>query len=332
MSLSGDVYVYDLAENKVIDTIAARGGDFTYTLEITGEPKLLMITDKNTMMHYVIAEKGNLSLLGDTGLIQGAPLNDRLASLTRVYRATGKHIEQQKSDLIESAEEEGKELSEEQIQELQELEKQLSDQIAGAVKRFYSQDKASVLGIYELILLQGAVPQDEFLSLYEQGGEAVKNFPPFIKLFEIRENARKTEAGAACVDFEGINPNDPAQTLRLSDFVGKSKYILLDFWASWCGPCRQAMPEIKWLNDTYSGKGLKIIGLVVGDKMENHLQAARDLHVTWTQIFDDKNTISPLYGVSGIPTLILLDQEGIILLRTNEKDEVIEKVRSLLDE
>jgi thiol-disulfide isomerase/thioredoxin len=329
ISLSGDLYVYDPAENKPVDTIAVQGGNFTYARKIAGEPKLLLLTDGNLMMHYLIAEEGNLSLTGDTGLISGSPLNNRLAELTRIYRHTGEEIEQKKEAIFDSLGEE-EELSDEQMRRLQELEKELSDQIAGAMKKFYNEDKASVLGVFELILLQGALPAGEFVSLYEQGGEAVRNFPPFIKLQAITKNAEKTETGAACVDFEGVDPNNPDQILRLSGFVGKDSYILLDFWASWCGPCRKAMPEIKRLNDTYAGKGLKVIGVVVGDQIENHLQAAKDLNVTWTQIFDAKNVIAPLYGISGVPTLILLDKDGLILLRTNDDNEIVEKVRELL--
>ena len=329
LSLSGDLYVYDLAENKPVDTIALSGGHFTYARKIAGEPKLWLLTDGNAMTRYLIAEKGNLSLTGDTGLVSGSPLNNRLAELTRIYRHTGEEIEQKKSALFDSLGEE-EELSDEQLRELQALDKELSDQIAGVMKPFYHQDKASVLGVFELILLQGALPQDEFIALYEQGGEAVRDFPPFIQLLATRDNAAKTETGATCVDFEGVDPNDPEQSLRLSDFLGKDSYVLLDFWASWCGPCRQAIPEIKRLNDTYSANGLKVIGVVVGDQIEPHLQAAKDLHVTWTQIFDSRNLIPPLYGISALPAFILLDKEGLILLRTNDENEVSEKVRALL--
>jgi peroxiredoxin len=90
------------------------------------------------------------------------------------------------------------------------------------------------------------------------------------------------------------------------------------------------MPEIKMLNEKYSNKGLEVIGVVVGDNIKNHLQAAEALKVTWTQIFDYKNEFTSLYGIEGIPTLILLDKDGTILLRTHEKDEITEKIQSLL--
>jgi thiol-disulfide isomerase/thioredoxin len=330
VSVEEDLYVYDIAENKSVDTIKVTGGNFTYVREITGDPKLYLITDHVTMMHYFVAEKGRLTLTGDTGFIKGTPLNDRMADLIGIYRHAGKEFEQKKSALIESADEEGTDLTDEQILELQDLDKEQSAEEADAVKKFYEKDKASVLGIFELILLQGLVSEEAFISLYEQGGDMVKNFPSFSRIFETKKNMEKTSVGDRYVDLQGINPGDTTQTVRLSDFAGKGKYVLLDFWASWCGPCRAAMPEIKLLNDTYSGKDLEVIGLVVSDNIETHLQAAKASKVTWPQIFDSKNEFVLLYGIKGIPTLILLDRDGTILVRTHEKNEVIEKIQDLL--
>jgi thiol-disulfide isomerase/thioredoxin len=253
-----------------------------------------------------------------------------MANMFKTYRDTGKEFEDKKSALFESAEKEGTDLTEEQILELQNLDEEESAIVADAVKKFYEQDKNSILGIVELMLLQGLTPEEEFVSLYERGGDIVKNFPPFIKIFEAKANTKNTKVGAKYVDLRGINPSDTSQTIRLSDFVGKDKYVLLDFWASWCGPCRKAMPEIKSLNDKYSNKGLEVIGIVVSDKIKDHLQAAKDLKVTWTQIFDNKKEFVPLYGIEGIPTLILLDKDGTILVRTHEKNEIIDKIQSLL--
>jgi thiol-disulfide isomerase/thioredoxin len=330
ISVTDDIYVYDVAESMFVDTIKVTGGNFIYTRKIADEPKLLLITDNTTMMHYLIAEKGNLTLAGDTGFIKGSPLNDRMADLFGIYNDVGKELEDKKIDIVETSEKAGVDLTEEQILELQNLERKQSAIIGDVVKKFYEQDKNTVLGIIELSLLQGAMSEEEFISLYEQGGDIVKNFPPFIKILEAKANTKNLTVGAKYVDLCGINPNDTSRTIRLSDFVDKDKYILLDFWASWCGPCRKAMPDIKLLNDKYSNKGLEVIGIVVNDNIEDHLEAAKDLKVTWTQIFDDKKEFVPIYGVNGIPTLILLDKDGTILVRTHNKNEITEKIQSLL--
>jgi thiol-disulfide isomerase/thioredoxin len=330
ISTTGDIYVYDVSENRPLDTIKITDGSFVYTREITGDSKLLVITDNSTMIHYLITEKGNLSLNGDTSVIKGTPLNDRMADLIHVYRNTGRDLEEKKNALILSTEKEGKELTQEQILELQVLDKKQSSIVGKAIKEYYEKDKGTILGVFELTLLQSLVSEEEFIFLFRQGGEEAKNFLPFVKMFEVEANKEKTKSGYKYIDFQGVNPKDTTQTIKLSDFVGKNKYILLDFWASWCGPCREAIREIKLLNDKYSNKGLEVIGMVVNDEIKNHLQAVDVLKVSWTQIFDNKNELVSLYGIEGVPTLILLDKDGTILVRTHEKDEIFEKIKSLL--
>lgn len=333
ISTTNDLYVFDAAAEsatQALDTIKVTDGQFNLTMDITGEPKLLVITDNQTMMHYLIGEKGNLTLAGDTGVIKGSPMNDRLADLMDAYKKAGKEVQDQMQAILEGAQASGQDLTDEQITTLQGLDKQQGEKIAEAIKSFYEKDKGTILGIFELQLLQRFIPEEEFMALFEQGGETTKNFPPFVKMMEAKAKRELTKVGAKYLDFEGVNPNKLDEKIKLSDIAGKDRYILLDFWASWCGPCRAAMPELKKLNDKYTSKGLDVVGVVVSDKVENHLEAAKALKVTWTQIFDDKNELGQLYGLEGIPTLILLDKDGTILVRTHNKAEIIEKVESLL--
>lgn len=300
ITTTNDLYLFDIAEDKAIDTIKVEQGNFTLTLDVA-EPKLLVLTDRTSMMHYLVAEAGNLTLTSDTGSIKGSPLNDRLIEFQEAYRKAATGAEEGKADLI-----------------------------ATEAKKFYEADKNNILGALELMMISSFVEESEFMSLYEQGGDAVKNFAPFKKMIEAKANKAKTEVGQKFVDFAGVNPKDTTQVLKLSDYAGKDKYVLLDFWASWCGPCRAAMPELKALNDKYASKGLEVIGVVVSDKLEDHFKAAEALNVTWTQIFDNKNELGALYGIEGIPTLILLDKDGTILVRTHGKDEVKAKIEELL--
>ncbi|MDR0546438.1 MAG: AhpC/TSA family protein, partial [Dysgonamonadaceae bacterium] len=330
-SAAGDIYVYSMAGNdEPIDTIKVSDGNFTYILDIAGEPLLLVLSDNAAFTRYVVAEKGSISLAGDTALFKGSPLNDRLSGFLEAYSHSAMDVDEKKSAIIETSIREDKELTEAQIAELEALEREEADLVSVVIKKHYEMDKATVVGVFELMCAQRYVSDEDFEAMYEQGGEAIKNFPPFAEMFKIKDVRDKTKVGAKYIDFEGVNPKNTAQTIRVSDFVGKNNYVLLDFWASWCGPCRKAMPEIKKLNDKYAHKGLEIVGVVVNDKLEAHLQAANSLNITWTQLFDNQNESSALYGIDGIPTLILLDKDGTILARTYDKAEIVEKIQSLL--
>lgn len=330
ISTTNDIYVYDVVANKVIDTIKVNNGDFTYTYGAVDEPKLLVLTDNVAMKSFLIAENGNLTLSGDAGVVKGAPLNDRLAALDTEFRNATKDLQSKAEAMMKNAEKDSRDLTEAEMIELQGMDTERVTLFTGIIKKYFEKDKGTILGVIELMFIQNDLPLDEFKAMYEQGGEITKNFPPFVKMLESKTNMDKTKVGAKFVDFEGVNPKNTGQKIKLSDYAGKDKYVLLDFWASWCGPCRQAMPEIKKLNDKYSGKGLEVIGVVVNDELESHLKMAESLNVSWTQIFDDKNELASLYGLEGIPTLILLDKDGTILIRTHGKEEIIEKIESLL--
>lgn len=330
LSMTNDLYVYDMSTEATVDTIKITDGGFTYTQDVQAEPQILVITDNQGFYRYLVVEKGNLTLAGDTGSIKGAPLNDRLLEFTNEYKNKGRDAEEKKMAIVQKAQAGGGQPSEQDMMEYQMITDAQNGVLLEVVKKFYETDKNSVIGGIELMFALGAGQEEEFLALYEQGGDAVKNFGPIKKYMEMKANVKKTEVGAKAPDFQGVNPTDTAQVVKLSDFVGKDKYVLLDFWASWCGPCRAAMPELKKLNEKYASKGLEIVGVVVSDELNNHLKAAQDLGVTWPQIFDNKNALTTLYGIQGIPTMILLDKDGTILVRTHEKEEVVAKIESLL--
>ncbi|MDR2474411.1 MAG: AhpC/TSA family protein [Bacteroidales bacterium] len=329
LSVDNDIYVYDMAENNTIDTIKVSKGEFAYTYVVV-EPKILVLTDNQTFNKFVIAEKGNLILVSDTGSITGSPLNNRLAAFSKMYRNTGSELEQKNQAIVNKAESENRDLTKQEYEELQAINEKQTALYSAAIKKFYDEDKNNILGVYELMISRMFLTEDEFADWYGKGGEAVKNFAPFVKVMQAKANKEATQTGKKYVDFEGINPKDTAQIIKLSDFVRKDKYVLLDFWASWCGPCLKAIPEIKILHSKYASKGLEVIGVVISDKLENHLKAAEKANATWTQIFDSKGEIGEIYGINAIPTLILLDKDGTILVRANEKEEIIAKIESLL--
>ena len=330
ISSPNDILVYELENEKPIDTIKVSNGAFTYTCELAGEPRILLLMNNSSMMHFFITEPANLTLAGDTGTIQGSPLNDRLAEVLHAYRNTGKDFEASKTAIFDKIDSEQREMTAEEMSELQSLDNEARELYSKTLKSLYEDDKNTPVGVMEMIFIQAFITDEEFAAMYAEGGKAVQTFQPFIKSMEAAAVTKATQPGAKFVDFEGVNPKDATQSIKLSDFAGKDKYVLVDFWASWCGPCRKAMPAIKALHDKYASKGLVVIGAVISDKIADHLEAAEALGVTWTQIFDSKKEIGSKYGIKGIPTLLLIDRDGTILTRTHDGAEIVEKVHSLL--
>ena len=121
-----------------------------------------------------------------------------------------------------------------------------------------------------------------------------------------------------------LQPGQPAPSISYPDNFGKlqglekykGKYLLVDFWASWCGPCRQAIPKVKELHEQYKAKGLEVVSISIDTDKKAWEKAMADENMPWEQLLsDNKDKTMELYQFSGIPTLYLIDREGKIVTK-----------------
>mgnify|MGYP001598694814 CR=1 FL=1 len=125
--------------------------------------------------------------------------------------------------------------------------------------------------------------------------------------------------------------NERGDTIALSTLKGK--VVLVDFWASWCGPCRQNNPGLVALYEKYKPLGLEIYGISIDSKKENWQNAIRQDKLNWIQVLDDKGWYAPstlVYGVNAIPASYLLNKNGRIVGINLEGKELEHKLKSLL--
>ncbi len=136
--------------------------------------------------------------------------------------------------------------------------------------------------------------------------------------------------GKKYVDFKLLTPEGDA--LALSDIV-EGKYVLIDFWASWCGPCRQENPNVVRMYKDLHEKGFEILGVSFDTSKENWEQAIQSDNLTWPQMSDLKgwqNAAGKLYGISSIPSTVLIDPNGIIIEKNLRGEELYKKLEQLL--
>ena len=114
--------------------------------------------------------------------------------------------------------------------------------------------------------------------------------------------------------------------VKLSDYVGKGNYVLVDFWASWCGPCRREIPVIKSILEKHANKGLTVLGVAVWDKVEDTRQSMEDLKIEWPVMLDAQSGPTDLYGIMGIPHIILFAPDGTIVSRGKQGEELVAAV------
>ncbi len=168
-------------------------------------------------------------------------------------------------------------------------------------------------------------------SLLQQIPAEFASLPGIVSLKNIIETNKKTAVGQKFTDFGMNSPEGKA--MKISDFVGKHKVVLIDFWASWCGPCRASLPALKETYAEYHAKGFEIVGVSLDNNADNWKKCIKDEGLTWPQMSDLKGWDSEgaaLYGVRGIPATVLLDSEGTIIARNQSEAQLNEKLEELL--
>lgn len=153
------------------------------------------------------------------------------------------------------------------------------------------------------------------------------------ELKEAKAHLEALEKRAPGKMFHDLTMADPnGKQHKLSEWVGKGNYVLVDFWASWCGPCRMEMPTVVAAYEKYHQKGFDVVGVSFDNKADAWKAAIGQLNMPWHHISDLKGwecAASPLYGVRSIPSNVLLDGTGKIVaadLRGEKLLKMLEKI------
>lgn len=141
------------------------------------------------------------------------------------------------------------------------------------------------------------------------------------------QKKEQTSPGHKYADFEITYEGKKS---KLSDYVKPGKYTIVDFWASWCGPCMRQAAVLKEIYAEYHDKGLEIVGVAVWDEPQNTLEAIKTKELPWPNILNAQTIPTDLYGISGIPCIIIIGPDGTILSRDKQGDELKEDVRKAL--
>ena len=165
-------------------------------------------------------------------------------------------------------------------------------------------------------------------SLYQSAGEDMTDDIWFTSTRANIETAKRVAPGSMFTDMELVRISEKPGKGHLSDYVGKGKIVVMDCWASWCGPCRELIAQMKEHYADWQKKGVVVLGMATRDKKEDTWAAIEELQIPWIVVSDAglEKSACETYGFRGIPHVIIFDQNGVILARNIYSESEITNV------
>lgn len=279
---------------------------------------------------FFVLENGKLKARIDTvSTISGTSLNDRFQAYMNDRRQYDNEMEQLSQAYMNQYMQGG--MTDSSFQQLKNKFEHQENQLKQLTSNYVKANTNNVTGTFVFL-------QNSFLFTPEEQGEIIDHADSYFKknpmvkgLSNILTAMKKVAVGMPYINLKMENPE--GQPVSLSDYLNKGKYVLVDFWASWCAPCRKQMPELVRLYNEYKNKNFEIVGVSFDTNRQNWINGLKEMDMTWPQMSDLKGWESQavmLYGIQGIPHTILLSPDGKIVAKDLKGENLTNKLNDVL--
>ena len=310
--MEGIVTLVDESGEMIAQTDAIDGKfEITGTAEI---PSLAILNNNDEPLTILVLEPGTIVIDG-TGTdfqVSGTVSNDNSATFNAAQYSLMERYYQAEND---------------------EQRQSISDEMDQLVNSTIDANLNNYFGLFLLTNISSSWSGSEILAKLDEFSPEIRNTPLAGEIREFAENKSKTDKGNNFIDITLANAE--GETVTLSEVLKDNKYVLLDFWASWCGPCMKEVPFLKEDYANYHEKGFEIYGVSLDSNEDAWKAAMTDNEMTWINVSvigDDDKKVTEDYMVQSIPANYLIDQNGKII-ETNLRGEALgNKLKELLGE
>ena len=316
-----------------LDSVVVKGGKFSFkgTTDTAEVAVLTYELDETIRGCQFYLERGSIEVLIDaeTGSqhLAGTPNNNAFQKFyddTEVFEDEANEIED-KIRMTLATQGDASELYR-QMGELQ-------DRFVALLAQSIEENADKVYGYQQLMENYSMFEPEEVMGLLEKLAPTFGQDFIFNQLTAMINAQLSTSLGHPYLDFEApiLDKKFAFEgKAKLSDYVAKNKVVLLDFWASWCTPCINEIPNLKAAYKKFKSKGFEIVSVSVDDGTDEWIKAVKDNGMNWIQLWngeDMQNSAAVLYSITAIPATFLIDSEGTIIgrnLRDSELEEALE--------
>lgn len=327
-------YIERIVDNEyaVIDTVAIESSHLTYTMPIEqaeiiyvkfdGFKKRLKLFAENAEVSVIVASLENIN---ETTEVSNGELNELMTS----YYQEKKNFDEELKKLEDEENEAIANNDTEKVKQINTEYDRVYDEMLEFTEDFVKDNSNNVLGPYLTQRHLYPFEADRLAPLINGFSEETQSSVYVTELKKRLTILQNVAVGVPAPNFSQKTPEGKMVSLNTL----KGKYLLIDFWASWCPPCRVENPNLVTLYDKYHDKGFDILGVSFDRKQDRWEKAIKDDNLKWTQISDLKgwsNDAGKLYGVRSIPQNVLLDPNGVIIAKNLFGEKLEETIAEVI--